>query len=130
LQIATEPLLGIEQFTIGSRYTVRGYPQNAVVRDNGVIGSLELRIPVLRNPDETPLLELTPFAEVGHGWEAKGRRLGSKTLTSLGIGLRWAPTDWMSVDLQWGHAFADTLSSPDWDLQGEGVYFAVRIRRP
>jgi hemolysin activation/secretion protein len=49
LQLANKPLLPLEQIAVGGRYTVRGYPENTLVRDNGFIASLESRIPLIKN---------------------------------------------------------------------------------
>jgi hemolysin activation/secretion protein len=47
LQLANNPLLPLEQLAVGGRYTVRGYQENQLVRDNGVIAQLEARVPVV-----------------------------------------------------------------------------------
>ena len=49
VQLANRPLLTVEQIALGGRYTVRGYPQNTLVRDNAVLASVEARIPIVRN---------------------------------------------------------------------------------
>jgi len=60
-QLASDPLLPLEQFAIGGRYTVRGYRENTLVRDNGVVGSVEARVPIYRRVEPPVQVELVPF---------------------------------------------------------------------
>lgn len=46
-QVATGPLLGIEQFSLGGLQSVRGYMEGDEFGDHGWFGSLELRTPFL-----------------------------------------------------------------------------------
>ena len=67
----------MEQIAVGGMRTVRGYRENQMVRDNALISSLELRIPLLRTALGAepargdvllarPLLELVqPFLGLG-----------------------------------------------------------------
>ena len=61
-QLTPDSLLPIEQFDVGGVDTVRGYRQNQLVTDNGVLSTLELHVPVARNPG---VLELRPFFDIG-----------------------------------------------------------------
>jgi len=100
-QIASDPLLPLEQFAVGGFYSVRGYRENAVVRDNGLAGSLELRLPIYarRRPDLR--VELAPFFDVGRSWNDTNRPSAANaeplTLASLGLGLRVAYARWKSI---------------------------------
>src|SRR5262249_19085782 len=49
LQLANKPLFTLEQAAVGGRFTVRGYRENTLVRDNAFIGSIEARVPVVQN---------------------------------------------------------------------------------
>ncbi len=44
-QLANEPLVNSEQFSVGGQDTVRGYLESEVLGDNAIIGSLEIRTP-------------------------------------------------------------------------------------
>ena len=57
-QLTPDSLLSLEQIGIGGINTVRGYRQNQLVTDNGILGSIEVRIPLTSDPS---LLQLTPF---------------------------------------------------------------------
>ncbi len=46
-QVADQPLVSSEQFSIGGQDTVRGYLESEVLGDYGIVGTLELRSPNL-----------------------------------------------------------------------------------
>ena len=46
-QFSADALMSIEKIAIGGVNTVRGYPENFLVRDNGLALSFELRMPLL-----------------------------------------------------------------------------------
>ena len=73
-QISNDPLLSIERFSIGRLESVRGYRENQLVRDSGVVVSGELRIPIWRDSLRRPLLELVPFTDYGYGWNDASSR--------------------------------------------------------
>ena len=84
-QLTPNPLLSLERFSLGGADTVRGYRQNQVVSDNGILGSFELQIPVTQNPE---LLRIHPFLDWGYGWNRQGNNPDPKFIASLGLGLR------------------------------------------
>ena len=133
-QIASDPLLPLEQFAVGGFYSVRGYRENAVVRDNGLAGSLELRLPVYarRNPDVR--VELAPFFDVGRSWNDTSRVGAANeeplTLASLGLGLRVAYAKWGRAEIYWGRRLESIGSLGSGDLQDDGVQFRLSLRWP
>jgi hemolysin activation/secretion protein len=96
------------------------------VRDNAVIGSVEVRIPVLRDLLGADVLELAPFFDIGHGWNEKSTP-GRRTIDSIGIGLRYAFADRLQVQAYWGHAFKDTINRGS-NIQDDGVYLEFTLR--
>ena len=67
LQLAADPLLSLEKIAVGGLRTVRGYRENQIVRDNGFVSSVELRIPVYRSPLGRPVVQLIPFVDRSPG---------------------------------------------------------------
>lgn len=128
LQLAESPLLSLEQFTVGGYPSVRGYHENELIRDNGAVGSVEVRIPLLKRIDRTPILELAPFFDIGHSWNTSRGTIGPKTLASIGLGLRWRPAGQTLLELYWGHALRDVPDSPESDLQDHGVHLRASLR--
>lgn len=133
-QLSADPLLPLEQFAVGGRYTVRGYRQNALVRDNGVNASLEVRIPVYRNSKYDFRIELAPFADFGSSWNNARSSPASSTKTetigSLGLGARAVSGDWGFAEIYWGHPFDDVRVLGDSDLQDDGIQFRVSLNWP
>jgi hemolysin activation/secretion protein len=125
-QFANDPLLPIEKFSLGGLNSIRGYRHNRIVRDNGVIGSLELRIPLYRNAFGRPLVQLVPFAEVGHGWD-DAATLPAETLASIGVGFRISPWEWLLAEAYWGSELIDIPGPSNDDIQDDGFYIRVTI---
>jgi len=92
LQLTPDPLLTLEQLALGGRFTARGYRENTIVRDNAYVGSVELRIPVVRNVAWADYLEVAPFYDYGRGWNTVGETPDPLDISSVGAGLRWALT--------------------------------------
>jgi hemolysin activation/secretion protein len=97
VQLSNDPLLPLEQLPLGGRFTVRGYRENQLVRDNGVAGSLEGRLPVIRQHQTIGRVELAAFVDFGHAWNSLIPELDiddstKSTLVSTGLGLRWSGT--------------------------------------
>ena len=92
VQLTPDPLLVLEQVSVGGRYTVRGYRENTLVRDNALLASIELRVPLARNKPWADYLELAPFFDYGRAWNAVGETPDPLDIYSVGMGLRWALT--------------------------------------
>ena len=122
IQLSDRPLLALEQFGIGGQTSVRGYPQDAIVADNGFLASAEARIPILRSPDG--ILQITPFIDFGTAWNNDNIEIEPNVLTSIGVGLRWQQGNDLSIRLDWGIPLTnlDTLGDT---LQENGIYFSV-----
>ena len=125
IQISNDPLVPIEQFVLGGSGTIRGYGQNFRLSDSGVVGSVELRILVYRDPDQQMVFQVIPFLDIGTGWNVGETSVPSpSTLASLGFGLLWQQSDKFSARIDWG------IPLTEYDQQGNtwqenGVYFSV-----
>jgi hemolysin activation/secretion protein len=127
LQFTTEPLLPLEQIAVGGRFSVRGYRENTLVRDNGVIASLEARFPVVQNKRWAELIQLVPFVDFGRGWNQKIATPDPTTLVSVGLGMRWSAAFQVGVPLRaqwevfWGYRIKD-VETEGGDLQDHGLH--------
>ena len=128
VQLSDQPLLPQEQISIGGRYSVRGYRENTLVRDEGILGSLEFRVPIVRNRQWAETLEIVPFADYGQGWNASPTSVPKEDLGSVGLGVRWSTTLPGKVgvrpafEVYWGHPLKDMHTAGN-DLQDRGVHF-------
>lgn len=123
-QLTGDSLLSPEKLTIGGVDTVRGYRQNQLVADNGVVGGLEVRIPLTSNVET---LQLTPFFDIGTVWNNRGINADPQTLASLGLGLHWRPFNGLTLRADYGIPLIGT-SDRGSSLQENGFNFSVRYQ--
>lgn len=131
LQLADRPLVSLEQFGLGGATIVRGYRQDTLISDNGVLLSAELRWAIWQN--ETDRLQIVPFFDIGSAWNRDRRDnlvnpdLG--TLASVGLGLQYQIGDRLDFRLDWGIPLVDVeTGSESNSWQDNGLYFSVRYR--
>lgn len=129
LQLANDPLLALEQVAIGGRYSVRGYRETTLLRDNAFVGSVEFRIPVLRNLPFADFVQIAPFYDYGRGWNNGSATADRpRDISSIGIGLRWALTFRGPVpvrpqfEIYWGHPLRKVKTAGG-DPQDDGIHF-------
>lgn len=139
-QFSLDPLLSLEKLAIGGANTVRGYPENLLVRDNGVALTTELQVPLFGRTTPHPLnIGLVPFIDYGASWDDEDTDPGSKVrdsdatrfIASVGLGVRWNPLPGLDAQVFWGADVADNFDGDDprdlreRDLQDDGVHFSV-----
>lgn len=127
-QFSANPLVSFEQFAVGGRYTVRGYPENFFVRDNAVVASLESRISLIRNKPWADYIQVVPFFD--WGWAENTdfpTPPGPRIIYSIGVGLRWAVTLPKSFRLRpefeffWGYRLRDININAENEFQDKGI---------
>jgi hemolysin activation/secretion protein len=126
VQVADDALLPLERFSVGGSDTVRGYPEHQLVRDNAVVASLELRVPILRDPLDRPVLELAPFFDFGKGWNRE-RDESPQSIASAGLGLRWSPHPRLGFEAYWGAKLRDVDEGDPEGLQDLGIHVRMRL---
>ncbi|MGB0911542.1 MAG: ShlB/FhaC/HecB family hemolysin secretion/activation protein [Nitrospirales bacterium] len=133
LQLSNDGLFPLEQYAMGGRFTVRGYRENSLVRDNAFLFTAETRIPVLPSILGLETVQFAPFFDVGRSWNAKGDT-EPETLASVGAGLRFSFRQTAMPLLQhsyaniyWGQQLRPVPGSVDsnTNLQDHGVHFQV-----
>jgi hemolysin activation/secretion protein len=141
-QITQEPLLVLEKFTIGGVDTVRGVPENLLVRDNGAAATIELQLPIpgYRNQPSVHDLVIAGFVDYGRSWDKVDTATGNPNLNttdplyivSAGLGLLWNPLRGLNAQVYWGRSIAnnfnvnnDPLTFAPNDLQKDGYHVSV-----
>jgi hemolysin activation/secretion protein len=124
-QLASDALPSLERFPVGGHLSVRGYRENQIVRDQGVVVSLELRLPFEPFEGRAGLFELAPFADYGYANNRRNPTPHPDDLASVGIGLLWSLGP-VEAQIYWGHQLVDSDTSGD--LQDDGVQFRVGVR--
>jgi hemolysin activation/secretion protein len=125
LQLSPVSLVPIEQFAIGGQQSVRGYRQDALLTDNGVFASAEVRFPILRVDRLKGVLQIGPFVDFGMGWNASGNLNPERnTLVGVGVGLQWQMGNRLTARFDWGVPLVNV--DPDRrTLQEQGLYFSI-----
>jgi hemolysin activation/secretion protein len=130
-QIADDELLPIEKLAIGGIDSVRGYRVNQYVRDNGVVASLEFRLPLFpARQNKWPYrIQAVPFIDYGRSWDKDDNLPTSdaENITGIGIGLVWDLVPAFHAALYYGYALDDVFTS-DNDLQDDGIHFRVSYK--
>ncbi len=125
LQLSNEALLPQERMAVGGFYTVRGYRENQLVRDQGYSLSAEFHYPLWGGTDANARHRLTivPFMDYGRAWN---HGEGSLDLHSVGIGLDWQFKP-AHASLYYGYAINAPQSGGDGNLQDDGLHFQVGV---
>ncbi len=128
-QWADRPLLSVEQFGLGGFESVRGYRQDVLLTDGGVLGSVELRLPLFRAPKINGVMQIIPFIDVGAGWNRGDRPdPDPSTLVGLGLGLRWQQGDRFTARLDYAIPLVEVNETDGDTWQENGLYFSVQWR--
>lgn len=130
-QRANGSLLPSEKFAVGGAQSVRGYRENALVRDNGWAFSVEYRRPLGRvgvpafgtGPDDGQL-ELAVFSDAG---KARDDGEAAKRLSSWGLGLRWTPAPGILAQIYKGFAL-QKIENPTKTPSDRGIHFLVALQ--
>jgi len=129
LQLANDRLFPLEQIPVGGRFSVRGYRENTLIRDDAFLASIESRFPLMSYVTGDPLLQLAQFVDFGRAWSAKGVTLDPQTLASVGLGLRWniLPRDRARFELYWGLPL-NHVPHPPGNLQDHGIHLQLVVQ--
>jgi hemolysin activation/secretion protein len=121
VQLTPDLLLPLERLSLGGVGTVRGYRENAVVRDEGYAMSAEFHYPLLGSGEANNSLTLIGFVDYGNGWN---RGEDSQKLSSAGLGLNWRWQGW-SADLYWAKKLSSLPVETSGNLQDKGIHFQI-----
>jgi hemolysin activation/secretion protein len=125
-QLATDDLLSQEEFGLGGALSVRGYRKDALLRDNGLLLSAELRSPLARIPELDATLQLIPFLDAGVAWNVNADlSSGPNTLLGTGLGLLWQQGDRLSMRVDLGIPLVPLAEDRN-VLQESSIYFSAR----
>lgn len=124
-QLAAGPLLSLEQFRLGGLGSVRGFREDALIADNGLFASVEVRLPVLRIPELESVVQLTPFVDVGYAFNSgRSPEIETRVLAAAGAGILWQASDRFTARLDYGIPLVNGDSSGD-SLQENGLLFSI-----
>ncbi len=137
LQLANDRLFPLEQMPIGGRYSVRGYREISLLRDNAFLFTIEPRFPIARwlFGAREDLIQVAPFFDYARAWAAKGATEDPETLMSVGIGLRTAflPKNRGYFEIYWGYRLRGSeANDPPYitkgNLQDHGIHLQLVLQ--
>lgn len=126
-QYSADALLPMEKFAVGGMYSVRGFRENYLVRENGGALSSEIRIPLL-----TSKFMLAPFVDVGRSWYAQSSSSddfsAARVIASAGVGIIADPFKRLHGEIFWGKRFLvrpDVVDDSQNDWQDKGFHARI-----
>ena len=115
-----------------SRHSVRGYRESQLVRDQGLVASIELQFPVAvdASGQRRGKLDLAVFADYGVSRDETELLTGPREehLASVGAGLLWDPLPGLHLEIYRGVDLADQRN-PRESLQDRGIHYNLAYRR-
>ena len=126
LQVTNKHLFIMEQMAVGGRYSVRGYREFTLLRDNAFLGSLEARIPVYTSAIGEELVYLVPFFDYGRSWNTKVETPSPEWLASVGVGAIWNFWRGSRIEVYWGQRL-NHVPNPHTNVQDEGVHMQLVV---
>ena len=123
VQATRDRLVSLDGLSIGSATTVRGWRENQLIRDRGIILNVELEVPLLRWGASDTSVQFVPFVDYG-----RGRNTGqpADAIGSVGVAARWRSGPW-SADAAWGWRVHSTIdkSRVGNSLQDHGLHLQI-----
>jgi len=132
LQLSNRRLFGLEQFGLGGYYSVRGYRENQIVRDEGASGRLEVRIPLRATAlGRKPTLQLVPFVDAGRAFSRHRESDADKAISvaSVGVGTRFQIGPHARGEAFYAHPLRDLDRDGD-SLQDLAFHFRLVLTWP
>ncbi len=134
MQFTPDPLLPLEKFSVGGVNSVRGYREGLMVRDNGLVSSIEMRLPIFRIPlpeisrtTDDGTVQLCFFGDWGWAENRDMETPDPRSISSCGLGFRWDPSQKIHSEIYWGIPFRD-IEHADKDIQDSGIHFRLDCR--
>ncbi len=130
LQLADRSIFSLEKFSIGGLDRVRGYRQDAILADNGLSASAELRATLARFSSFDGSLQLIPFIDFGTVWNNSESllTLNTNTIGSVGLALAFNISEDFTARIDWGQPLVGLTTAGN-SLQENGVYFQLEYKR-
>jgi hemolysin activation/secretion protein len=131
-QVSDSILYSGERLSSGGESTIRGYRENLLLTDKGLIGSVELSQRFSLSGGDRSGFDWGGFAVAGFLDGARlynaGRAMTpTSSLYSVGASLSWVPSDAILAKFSYGHALKDVGNTGKEDLQDRGIHFGITL---
>ena len=127
IKLSNKPLLPLEKLAMGGSQTVRGYRENSLIADQGMIGSLEYRFGIFHNLVDWGSLQAALYADYGVADNKGANNIRPKPLSSLGAGLIWKLGTHFSAHLNAAKALR-TLHNEEYNIQDSGIHLELAYK--
>lgn len=107
-QFSSGKLLPTEELTLGGYLTVRGYEENEIICDTGLLTKTEFRLPpfkLLYGKDVADEFQLLIFSDFGYASEVDPNiyNQSDARLLSVGTGARYRISDYVNIHADYGY---------------------------
>ncbi len=134
LRLANDNLPSTEKFVLGGQQTVRGYRENLLTADAGVVAGIEWRLPIakahlpgLSKRVEDGQVTLHPFVDFGRIWNQKVAAPTTRQLASVGLGIHWQINSSWFLQLDGAKGLNKVNTPGKYFLQDNGVHFVSEL---
>ena len=125
IKLASQSLLPMEKLALGGANTVRGYRENLLVVDQGMVASAEYRFGLINQSPTWGNLQGAAFFDLGLVFPIDKGNDEPRQISSAGLGLRWTPTPKLNLQLYAAKAFRSVPRDP-YNLQDSGIHLDIR----
>ena len=122
VQLTPDQLLPVKQITMGGTAgSVRGLRPNLVVADSGVIGTVEISVPLIRT-DSWGTFSISPFIDGGTLWNNERETTGSSAFISTGLGLQYTIDNLLTARIDYAvplveaDGYGETETEQNWSF--------------
>ena len=131
------PLLSLEQFSVGGARSVRGYRENQLVRDYGLLASAEYRWTLWSNSGRGHRVQLAGFYDWGGAWNRERETPEPMVLASAGVGMRANYSTRLEFEIYYGKQLKfepyygkqlKPVEKLGHDYQDHGIHAQLRVR--
>ncbi|WP_438853255.1 ShlB/FhaC/HecB family hemolysin secretion/activation protein, partial [Brevundimonas nasdae] len=133
-QYANSVLYAGERLSVGGEQTVRGYRENLLLADRGIIASLELMQPLMLTQPRPGSrfawgsFAISAFTEGAYVGNVDVPNPDKRGIYSVGSALSWTPSDALVARISYGAALVHVHPSGHRDLQDRGINFRITVR--
>lgn len=134
VRLTDSRMLPNEKFAVGGFYSVRGYRENFLTRDQGLLASLEYQVPlpwrvpipwISKNAEDGAIL-IAFFGDYGRSWNKKGLEEPAN-IGSVGSGIIWRVNRESSAQLYYGYRLTQIQKLQEPNLQDDGIHFLINL---
>lgn len=133
-QLANSVLYSGERLGIGGESSVRGYRETLLLADQGLVGSLELALPIslsggngARRAFDWGAFSIGGFLDGAYADNVEGTEPEPELIGAAGVSLSWQPSEAVALRLSYGHALVGVDPTGSRSLQDDGVHVRFTV---